>query len=132
MYVEIAKGTPGNRGYLIDKNDLAKYIDKFPLYRSVYLYDENALEYVEKTGSLKNYFGVRHIDKIPIDIDKGDNTDDKTLDVLRGIILELEEADITEESFQCYFSGSGNHIDLAGGLFNFKPGVDLPYIVNKH
>ena len=62
MYVEIAKGTPGNRGYLIDKNDLAKYIDKFPLYRSVYLYDENALEYVEKTGSLKNYFGVRHID----------------------------------------------------------------------
>ena len=131
MYVEIAKGTPGNRGYLIDKNDLAKYIDKFPLYRSVYLYDENALEYVEKTGSLKNYFGVRHIDKIPIDIDKGDNTDDKTLDVLRGIILELEEADITEESFQCYFSGSGYHIDLAGGLFNFKPGVDLPYIVKQ-
>ena len=62
-YVEIAKGTPGNRGYLIDKNDLAKYIDKFPLYRSVYLYDESAVQYVNENGSLKNFFGCRYIDR---------------------------------------------------------------------
>ena len=131
MYVEIAKGTPGNRGYLINKNDLGKFINENALYRSVYLYDDEALKYVEDNGTLKNYFGVRYIDKIPIDIDKGGNTDEKTLDVLRGVILELEDADITEESFQCFFSGSGYHIDLAGKLFNFKSGVDLPYMVKQ-
>ena len=131
MYVEIAKGTPGNRGYLINKNDLGNFINRKPLYRSVYLYDDEALKYVEDNGTLKNYFGVRYIDKVPIDIDKGGNSDEKTLDVLRGVILELEDADITEESFQCFFSGSGYHVDLAGGLFNFKAGVDLPYMVKQ-
>ena len=47
MYVEIAKGNPGNRGYLINKDELGTFISKNPLYRSVYLYDESALEYVE-------------------------------------------------------------------------------------
>jgi KaiC/GvpD/RAD55 family RecA-like ATPase len=131
MYVEIAKGTPGNRGYLIDKDELGSFVSDSPLYRSVYLYDDDAFKYVQENGTLKNYFGVRYIDKIPIDIDKSGNTDEKTLDVLRGVILELEEGDITEDSFQCFFSGSGYHIDLAGELFNFKSGVDLPYIV-KH
>jgi archaellum biogenesis ATPase FlaH len=131
MYVEIAKGTPGNRGYLISKNDLGNFINENPLYRSVYLYDDEALKYVEDNGTLKNYFGVRYIDKVPIDIDKGGNSDEKTLDVLRGVILELEDADITEQSFQCFFSGSGYHVDLAGGLFNFKAGVDLPYMVKQ-
>lgn len=131
MYVEIAKGTPGNRGYLINKNELGNFINENPLYRSVYLYDDEALKYVEDNGTLKNYFGVRYIDKIPIDIDKSGNSDEKTLDVLRGVILELEDADITEDSFQCFFSGSGYHIDLAGKLFNFKSGVDLPYMVKQ-
>jgi len=131
MYVEIAKGTPGNRGYLINKNELGNFINERPLYRSVYLYDDEALKYVEDNGTLKNYFGVRYIDKIPIDIDKSGNSDEKTLDVLRGVILELEDADITEDSFQCFFSGSGYHIDLAGKLFNFKSGVDLPYMVKQ-
>ena len=128
-YVEIAKGSPSNRGIIIPVNKLASYIGDEPLYRSVYLYDESALEYVNQKGSLKNFFGVRYIDKIPIDIDKQDRSDEKTLDILRGIILELEHADIAEHSVQCYFSGSGYHIMLAGELFNFKPGNDLPFIV---
>ena len=130
-YVEIAKGSPVNRGILIPTENLVNYISGEPLYRSVYLYDENAIEYVNKNGSLKNYFGIRYIDKIPIDIDKKDNTDEKTLDVLRGLILELEDAEIYEKSFQAYFSGSGYHLILAPSLFNFKPGIDLPFIVKQ-
>ena len=130
-YVEIARGTPANRGILIPFNKLGNYISGEPLYRSVYLYDEEALEYVSKKGTLKDYFGIRSIDKIPIDIDKGDNTNEKTLDILRSVIMELEEADIMEESFQCYFSGSGYHLILSGDLFNFKAGIDLPYIVKQ-
>ena len=130
-YLEIARGTPINRGIMIESDKLGNYISDEPLYRSVYLYDESAIEYVKEHETLKNFFGVRYIDKIPIDIDKGDNTDEKTLDILRGLILELENADIDEQSFQCYFSGSGYHVILSGKLFEFKAGNDLPYIVKQ-
>jgi len=90
MYVEIAKGTPSNRGILIPHNTLAKYINSDEsLYRSVYLYGDDAKEYVDKTDSLKNFFGIRNIDKVPVDIDKGDNSNEKTLDILRSIITFL-------------------------------------------
>ena len=130
-YVEIARGTPVNRGIMIPTEKLVKYISKEPLYRSVYLYDEEALKYVNDKGSLRDYFGIRYIDKIPIDIDKGDNTDEKTLDILRGIILELENAEIESDCFQPYFSGSGYHLILSANLFNFQPGIDLPYTVKQ-
>ena len=130
-YLEIAIGTPANRGVLIPKNELATYLDGQPLYRSVYLYDEDAMEYVANKGSLKDFFGMRYIDKIPVDIDKKDNSDEKTLDILRGIVYELQNSDIGNEAFQCYFSGSGYHIMLAGELFNFKPSSDLPYVVKQ-
>ena len=132
MYLEIARGTPANRGILIPHTHLCRYISQDePIYRSVYLYQEDAKEFVESTGSLKNFFGIRCIDKVPIDIDKGDNSDEKTLDVLRSIVYELEGADIGDNNFQCYFSGSGYHLMLAGTLFNFKPNTDLPYIVKQ-
>ena len=130
-YLEIARGTPVNRGIMIEANKLINYVSNEPLYRSVYLYDESAIEYVKENNTLKNFFGIRYIDKIPIDIDKGDNSDEKTLDILRNLILELEEADIDEHSVQCYFSGSGYHLIVSGELFNFKPGIDLPYIVKQ-
>tara|TARA_Y100001963_G_scaffold48232_1_gene67816 strand:+ start:868 stop:2628 length:1761 start_codon:yes stop_codon:yes gene_type:complete len=130
-FVEIAIGTPFNRGIIIPTNKLSAYIGEESLYRSVYLYDDTAKEYVNDNGSLKNFFGVRYIDKIPIDIDKQDRSDERTLDVLRGVILELEDADIGRGSFQPYFSGSGYHLILSGDLFNFKPGNDLPFIVKQ-
>ena len=132
MYVEIARGTPANRGMLIPHTHLVRYISpEEPIYRSVYLYQDEAKEFVDKTGSLKNYFGIRAIDKIPIDIDKKDNSDEKTLDILRSIIMELEEGDIGCGSFQPFFSGSGYHLMLSGNLFNFKESPDLPYIVKQ-
>ena len=130
-YVEIARGIPNNRGIIIPVKHLRKYIPGDPVYRSVYLYDDTAVEYVGKYGSLRNFFGIRYIDKIPIDIDKQENTDKKTLDILRSVILELENAGIDSESFQSYFSGSGYHLVLAGTLFNFKAGNDLPYVVKQ-
>ena len=130
-YVEIARGIPNNRGIIIPANELGKYIGAEPVYRSVYLYDETAVEYVEEHGSLRNFFGVRYIDKVPIDIDKQENTDEKTLDILRSVIYELESAQIGCGSFQSYFSGSGYHLILAGSLFNFKEGNDLPYVVKQ-
>ena len=67
-YVEIAKGTPYNRGILIPVDRLSNHLGEEPVYRSVYLYDDTAFEYVKENGSLKNFFGVRYIDKVPVDI----------------------------------------------------------------
>ena len=67
-YVEIAKGSPRNRGLLIVKTELGSHINtNEPLYRSMYLYDNDAIEYSNKKGSIANYFGTRYIDKILID-----------------------------------------------------------------
>jgi hypothetical protein len=50
-YIEIAQGSPRNRGFLILKKDLIKYINpEEPLYRSVYLYDKEAVEYAKSGG----------------------------------------------------------------------------------
>ena len=60
-YIEIAKGGPVNRGIIIPTEELVNHISEQPLYRSVYLYDEEAIKYVEDNGSLKNYLGGRYI-----------------------------------------------------------------------
>ena len=69
-YVEIARGMPSNRGIIIPVTELGKYIGNEPVYRSVYLYDDTAVEYVKEHGSLRNFFGIRYIDKVPVDINK--------------------------------------------------------------
>ena len=127
FYVEIAQDSPSNRGLLVLKSDLPKYInDKTPLYRSVYLYDESALDIVESTNTVKDYDGIRYIDNILIDVDKKDNSDETTLDLVRAAIMELQDLGISDDSFQAYFSGTGYHISITNEVFGFEASVDLP------
>tara|TARA_R100001594_G_scaffold142741_1_gene189940 strand:- start:1376 stop:3142 length:1767 start_codon:yes stop_codon:yes gene_type:complete len=129
-YVEIAKGSPRNRGLLIVKTELGSHINtNEPLYRSMYLYDNDAIEYSNKKGSIANYFGTRYIDKILIDIDKKDNSDVQTLNRVRALIYEIGEQGLGDEHFQAFFSGSGYHILLSNSVFNFEPSKDLPVTV---
>ena len=132
-YVEIAKGSPRFRGTLIPLDELSKHIDAAgtPLYRSLYTYDQEALDFVEKNGSLRNFYGERAIDKILIDIDKQNNTDEYTLDRARSIMLDLEELDVPKSAIQAYFSGKGYHIILSNDLFNFSPSIDIAYVVKQ-
>ena len=125
MWSEIAVGSPRRRGLLVKQEDLSTFVfdegKKQAIYRSVYLYDDEGLEYVKLNGTLKDYFGPRSIDKIPIDIDKGQNTDEWTLDVLRGVLFNLrEEYEVSNDALQLYFSGTGYHIMLTNELFDFK------------
>tara|TARA_R100000700_G_C3176209_1_gene151154 strand:- start:1038 stop:2828 length:1791 start_codon:yes stop_codon:yes gene_type:complete len=130
-YIEIAQGSPRYRGTLIELSDLGKFIDKegTPLYRSLYIYNEEAADYVNKHNSLRNFYGERSIDKILIDIDKGNNSDEYTLDRARSIINDLDDLDVPKSGYQSYFSGTGYHIILHNDLFNFSPSIDLPYLV---
>ena len=130
-YIEIAQGSPRNRGFLILKKDLIKYINpEEPLYRSVYLYDKEAVDYA-KSGGLKNYFGKRGIDNIILDIDKSNNTDEFTRDKAISIVLELESYGLDENAIQCFFSGSGYHIAIPNIAFGFVPSDNIWYQVKN-
>lgn len=130
-YIEIAQGSPRNRGFLILKKDLIKYINpEEPLYRSVYLYDKEAVEYA-KSGGLKNYFGKRGIDNIILDIDKSKNTDEFTRNKAISIVLELEGYGLDENAIQCFFSGTGYHIAIPNAAFGFVPSDNIWYQVKN-
>ncbi len=132
-YIEIAQRTPFNRGVLVPKNVLYKYIDlNNALYRSAYVYTNEAVEFAKNNNNtLKNYYGERSIDKVLIDIDKKDNSNEHTLDLARSIIFDLEELGVTHKSIQAYFSGTGYHIVVTNDVFEFPASADLPYIVKN-
>ena len=133
IYVEIAVESPRKRGILILKSDLHKYIpsDGKALYRSVYLYNEDAKQFVDSKGTLKGYHGERGIDNVLIDIDKQDNSSEYTLKKLRETLMNLKVLEVLDESIQCYFSGTGYHIVITNKVFNFQPSGSLPYQVKQ-
>jgi energy-coupling factor transporter ATP-binding protein EcfA2 len=133
-YYEIAIGSPTKRGSLFPIEEIPNIIEQYgndmPLYRSVYTYPETALSKIGADSSVKNYFGDRGIEYIPIDIDKGKDTDEETIRRTLAICMMLEQKyKIDETNYTIWFSGSGFHIDLSAKLFNIPDSPDLPYIV---
>ena len=133
IYVEIAVDSPRNRGTLVLKADLHRYIptDGKALYRSVYLYNEEAKQFADSKGTLKGYHGERGIDNVLIDIDRKDNSDEYTLQKLRNTLSHLNVLEVLDESIQCYFSGTGYHIVITNKVFNFQSSDSLPYQVKQ-
>ena len=136
LYHEIAIGSPRQRGLLIPEEQIIDVIlehgQSRAVYKSVYLYDEEALDYFKLKRTLKDFLGKRYIKDIMIDIDKGQNTDEHTLNKTRGILFELEELNVHPRSYDLYFSGTGYHIIISGEVFNFKQGdSNLPFIVRE-
>jgi len=136
LYHEVAIGSPQNRGLLIPQEQIIDVIlehgDKYAVYKSLYLYDEEGKEYHKLRKTFKDFLGKRYIRDILIDIDRGDNSDDYTLNKTKGILFELEELDVHKRSYNIYFSGTGYHIIISGEVFNFPEGTtDLPFIVKE-
>ena len=131
-YLEIAQGSPRNRGLLIAKESLVKYIKKDEaLFRSTYLYDDEAIDYVSAKGSLKDFFGKRYIDKIILDVDKKDNSDELTQSKTIDIVNKLEDFEVYSNSYMIFFSGTGYHILVSNEVFGFEASPDLPLKVKS-
>ena len=132
-YVEIAKKQPRNRGFMIPKKELSSYINpEEPLYRSLYLYDDAGKSQIEEAGSVGDFYGTRWIDKVLIDIDKGDSSNEETLRQTLACIFELgDRGVIPHKSIQAFFSGSGYHLIIPNSVFNFEASPELPYIVRR-
>ena len=132
-YIEIAKAEPRNRGFMISKTELSSYINpEEPLYRSLYLYDDASKSQIENAGSVGDFYGTRWIDKVLVDIDKGDNSNEETLRQTKACVYALEDAGVMPgKSIQPYFSGTGYHLIIPNNVFNFLPSPELPYIVRQ-
>jgi len=136
LYHEVAIGSPQQRGLLIPQEQIIDVILKHgqdsAIYKSLYLYDEEGKEYHKLRRTFKDFLGKRYIEDILIDIDRGDNTDDYTLNKTRGIVFELQELNVAPTAYNVYFSGTGYHIIISGETFNFPKGTkDLPFIVKE-
>ena len=136
MYVEVAIGSPSKRGTLVSINDVWDIVfesgEKDAVYTSVYQYDEEAVNYINKKGTLKKFVGTRHIDSIPIDIDKGQNSNEYTLSQAQTILYHLQsELGLKDGNFAIFFSGTGYHIDISSECFGFRPGATLPFMVKQ-
>lgn len=132
MLLEVAIGDPRNRNRLMSPQEAYAYLRQngaVPLYRSVFAYDEEITKFLEDRGSIKNFPGKRYPIDIPIDIDKGSNSDEYTLKKLRDVITKLLSFGLKETSFRAFFSGSGYHVMINKDEFNFKPDEDLPIVV---
>ena len=132
-YIEIAKAEPRNRGFVIQKKELSSYINpKEPLYRSLYLYDETGKSQIDEAGSVGDFYGTRWIDKVLIDIDKGDSSNEETLRQALACVMALTDLGVVaHKSIQPYFSGSGYHLIIPNSVFNFEASPELPYILRK-
>tara|TARA_Y100000593_G_scaffold82070_1_gene153922 strand:+ start:8861 stop:10636 length:1776 start_codon:yes stop_codon:yes gene_type:complete len=130
LYVEIAQESPRNRGLLVLKSELPRYINEdVPLYRSFYLYDETALDIANSENSIKNYSGPRYLDYVLIDIDKQDNSHELTLNTMKSVLFALTEGGLDDDNMQPYFSGTGYHLAIHADVFNFEATNELPLIV---
>lgn len=134
-YYEVAVGSPSRRGAIYSYED---YIDilynkggENPVYRSVYCYPEEAVKFIASNKSIKNYVGERSINIIPIDIDKGDNSDEHTLQRAQWILHELSDLGLNDENYKVFYSGTGYHITIGNESFGFEASPDLPYIVKE-
>ena len=69
------------------------------LYRSLFIYNEDALSYVHNSGSLKGYEGLVDIDEIVVDIDTDPDVN------LKKAVKALKDANIPQSAYQVWFSG---------------------------
>ncbi len=121
------------RNQLIEKDKFMKLaiakgsveVGAIPVYNGVYYYDDMIKVHFDKYNSIKKYEGKLYIDYIPVDIDKGSNSDSYTLTKLRRMLDRLNCIGLSRSSFQVYFSGSGYHIMISNKEFGFQPSNEL-------
>ena len=138
LYVEVAIGSPHQRGLLMPLGKYEKNMSEFlergqyiPIYRSHYLYDKDAYLFVQDNKSLKDYTGKRYVDNILIDIDRKDDSDDRVLEKAKLAVNELNSMGLKDGNYSIFYSGTGYHILVSADCFDFTPSEQLPYIVKQ-
>lgn len=120
-YAEFVIGNIQNRNKIFNINEFKLNGINTDCFRSLFLFDENLLHYVKKTGSVKGFSGLHITDAVPIDFDGSDLNEVKreVIDFINHLYWNYE---IPNEYLKISFSGNkGFHIVLPIKLFDENP-----------
>jgi hypothetical protein len=129
---EYALGSPSNRGTITNQHNFANILagaveHQTPLYRSIYnLEAQEATKHFSLYKSIKGYRGKYFIEEIPIDVDRGTQTDEEVLNKARDIVSTIQKRFQVEP--EVWYSGRGYHLILPD-IFGFEPSESLPATV---
>ena len=135
-YVEIGSGHITNRGWADKVSNLPNLIgnteDQHELYHSWYTFDDDIKRHLNGKNSISNFRGSFYIEKIILDLDKKNLSDEDFLSFVRFFVnTELkDDLGIKDEHIQIWFSGTGFHVILPN-LFGFTPSITLPFSVKS-
>jgi len=126
--IEVVKGNIRNRNNVMSYKDYLE-VEKqnyfgTEMYRSYYLFDNTLQNHVVLSKSVRKFDGLAYLDRILIDIDKGDINGNDLQDYIRHCCNELFDYGINSEHVNIWFSGSGYHIELLN-VFGFQPNKNL-------
>lgn len=102
-----------------------------PVYRSVFLYDEEGADSVRENKSPKDFIGPQWCDLVPVDIDLGQNTPEFTLSKARMWFQHLCDTGLDDDQIAIYFSGTGYHLFFSSDAFGIKPDPDYAYMLKE-
>ena len=129
--VEIAVGSISNRGKVLPFSEIKSLLrPETELYRSMFVLDESAQECFDTNGTIRSYNGTYAIDKITFDIDKGANSEEEVISLIRYFTENLADMHVEKDWIQPWFSGRGFHIDIPN-LYGLLPSKELPQILAK-
>jgi|TARA_R100000149_G_C5880423_1_gene145446 replicative DNA helicase len=139
-YVEYAIANVFNRNQVVNIESFSDIVKKNigkEIYRSMYLYSEDIVEYLKENKTVVGFDGVQSVDKLVIDIDYAKSPDrdiagQQTIDDVFKVISIMDELSIREHHYNIWFSGTGFHIHLAD-VYGFQDQVskNLAYQVRS-
>ena len=130
-YIEVAVGSVSSRGNICKIDELSKYLKpNLELYRSLYSFDESAVEHFQDNRTIRSYSGTFELDRLTFDIDKGKNSKDKIMADIRYFLHLLEDKGVDPDIMRVWFSGRGFHVEIPE-LYGFGASKETPEVVKR-
>ncbi|NCB03122.1 MAG: hypothetical protein EOM67_13320, partial [Spirochaetia bacterium] len=132
-FYEVAIESPNKRGMFVTSEELFDLIIKHgkekAVYKSVFLY--HAEDKSELIGKKSLYNVKRSATWIPVDIDKGKNSDEQTIKNAMGAYMQLLQYGASEENIVIWFSGTGYHLDIHSDCFGIEPNDEYAIMIKQ-
>jgi hypothetical protein len=97
---------------------------KGEMYRSHYSFDETFYDFVKKNKTVKGFDGLCYVDRIIIDIDRGEIEESSFQQYVTNCIDDLIDKGVYNDDINVWFSGTGYHIELLN-IFGFQPSKNV-------
>jgi len=126
--IEIVQNSITNRNNTININKYDQLVKdnawKHEMYRSYYSFDKTFESHVKENKSVKGFDGLTYIDRIIIDLDRGNINKNSFNGYVINCITEILDKGIMGEDINVWFSGTGYHIELLN-VFGLQPSKEL-------